>query len=225
MCNFCGVSEETLLHMFWDCAKVQSFWKLFIDWLHRNVVHCMNINLSKKLILFGRVANIVTDKVFDLLILCAKYHIFTCKMNKKTPHFQTFLKTMNQTFECERYNAMICNAAGKFHKNWRLYSHAFIRSGWDKQLGYIHASHYPIYVYMLNPNTPPTPPALSFMSLCVVYVLYNIVKCKKQIKKKKRKKDAVTWLCYFRRRSKRIMCSADFSRYDCAPSFTFLFQS
>ena len=124
-CTFCKLEEETLVHLFWDCNETQAFWNLFADWLHANFAHCSNLRLSKQLILFGFQTNVHTDKIIDLFILLAKYHIFTCKIKESTPNMRIFERIVKQRFVIERFNATLDNNTGKFNMLWRLYKPFF----------------------------------------------------------------------------------------------------
>ena len=42
-CDFCKDDEETFLHMFWECPKVQDLWLEVQDYLHKHFEHCTNI--------------------------------------------------------------------------------------------------------------------------------------------------------------------------------------
>jgi hypothetical protein len=123
---FCGLEEETLEHLFWDCTKSQNFWSTFHAWLLDNFVHCnINIRLSKQLVICGYQENSVTDKTFDRFILMAKYHIYTSKIKAMCPHFQVFLRTLKQRYIIEKHNAYINNKNTVFDRNWLLYKQFF----------------------------------------------------------------------------------------------------
>ena len=49
-CDFCKDDEETFLHMFWECPKVQDLWLEVQDYLHKHFEHCTNITFWKELI-------------------------------------------------------------------------------------------------------------------------------------------------------------------------------
>ena len=81
-CTFCEADGGTLEHMFWDCAKTQVFWLDFVGWFCINFSHCRQFRLSKELVIFGsNNSNVHTDKILDLFILLAKYHIFHAEIN------------------------------------------------------------------------------------------------------------------------------------------------
>ena len=102
-CAFCKDDEETILHMFWNCPKVQDYWLEVQGWLHKYFQHCTNDTFSKELIILGVRANLVTDRIIDLCILIAKYHIFTSILQgTTTPHLNAFVQNMKNRFEVEK---------------------------------------------------------------------------------------------------------------------------
>ena len=50
VCVFCKDAEETLLHMFWDCPKIQNYWFDVQGWLHTSFTHCTDIIFSELLV-------------------------------------------------------------------------------------------------------------------------------------------------------------------------------
>jgi hypothetical protein len=124
-CTFCEVEEGTLEHLFWDCIKTQVFWSNWIDWLHTNFPHCSNLRLSKEFVIFGCESNLHTDRIIDLFILLAKYHIFQAKTNNSAPLIQVFLRTVKQRFAVEKYNAVMNINTFDFRREWTLYNHFF----------------------------------------------------------------------------------------------------
>jgi hypothetical protein len=119
------MDEETIEHLFWDCEKTHNFWMTFHTWLLDNFLHCANVRLSKQLILCGYQENNTSDKIFDLFLLMAKYHIYTSKIQAVCPHFSVFLRTLKQRFTIEKYNAYLNNKDIIFNRNWGLYKKMF----------------------------------------------------------------------------------------------------
>ena len=59
MCDFCSHEEETLLHLFWECPAVQSFWSDVSALISRDI----QVELNMPLILFGLDQNVQADSV------------------------------------------------------------------------------------------------------------------------------------------------------------------
>ena len=43
VCIFCKRSEETWMHLFWDCPKIQDYWFDVQGWLQSNLTRCTDI--------------------------------------------------------------------------------------------------------------------------------------------------------------------------------------
>ena len=82
-CSFCGAHSETILHLFWECKFVQSFWKDFSSIINKKCVHSHNFKFTENLIIFGKCNTIYTDTICDLIILIAKSYIYRCKVQNK----------------------------------------------------------------------------------------------------------------------------------------------
>ena len=79
-CTFCGVHSETILHLLWQCDKVQLFWKELCSILNRRCTHARNISFSQNLVIFGQSDQIRTDITCKLIILMAKFYIYRYKI-------------------------------------------------------------------------------------------------------------------------------------------------
>ena len=89
--------EETLLHLFWECPAVQSFWSDVM--ISRDI----QVELNMPLILFCLDQNVQTDRRFDLIILMAEFHIFKSKLQKGGPNFNIFIHSLKQRAVTEKY--------------------------------------------------------------------------------------------------------------------------
>jgi hypothetical protein len=79
LCAFCQNDEETIVHLFWQCRFVDTFWRELEQCLTDKCAHLVNFHFDLKLILFGVHNTIYTDNVIDLLIILAKYFVYKCK--------------------------------------------------------------------------------------------------------------------------------------------------
>ena len=113
-CAFCKDAGETILHMFWECPKVQEFWLEVQGCLHKHFEYCTNVTFSKELIILGVRANLVTDRIIDLCFLIAKYHIFTSKLQGTTLHLNAFVQNIKNRFEVEKYYYIVNSRLNKF---------------------------------------------------------------------------------------------------------------
>ena len=77
-CTLCNLADETILHMFWDCTKIQDYWLNVHNWICTNFRHCNNVIFTRDLSILGSEKNTITDRHLDQLM--GKYHIFTAKL-------------------------------------------------------------------------------------------------------------------------------------------------
>ena len=102
------------------------FWReldrIFIRKLH----HVHNLSLSKELILFGCKDNTVTDKPLDLLILSAKYYVYSCKFSKDIPHAEIFIKRFIYRYKLEKCYNYANATIDKFDTMWLPYKHMLV---------------------------------------------------------------------------------------------------
>ena len=99
MCDFCSHEEETLLHLFWECPAVQSFWSDVSALISRDIQVELNMPFS----LFGLDQNVQTGRVFVLIILMAKFHLFRSKLQKGKPNVNIFIHSLKQRAVIEKY--------------------------------------------------------------------------------------------------------------------------
>ena len=119
LCEFCGSHSETIQHLIWKCSKVKIFWKDLFSILKRRYSHLTNIQPSENLILFGHNINITFDNIFLLIILMAKFYIYTeIKYKKTTLHARIFL---NEVYNRYRIEMHIQKNSQNFEKAWAPY--------------------------------------------------------------------------------------------------------
>ena len=100
VCVFCKGAEGTLLHMFWDCPKIQDYWLDVQGWLQTKFTHCTDIIFPKELVSFVSKVKMVTDRILDLCILIAKYNSFTSKMHGTSPRLNAFIRYLKSMYSC-----------------------------------------------------------------------------------------------------------------------------
>ena len=84
LCSFCNQHEETLSHLFWDCALVSNF---ILDVEQR--VLGQQFSLSKQDLFFGY--NFCQNHPYNFLIFNIKYYIYRKRMSGETPKCVEFL--------------------------------------------------------------------------------------------------------------------------------------
>ena len=110
--------------MFWECDVIQQFWHSVEEWLHDNFIHCGNVCFSKELVIAGVAENVRTDRIFDLLLIIAKYHIFVSKIKNTNPNLNLFINQMKNMYQDEKYYCSV-NHSWKKIADWMLYQSFF----------------------------------------------------------------------------------------------------
>ena len=124
-CTFCQNEEETIVHFFWHCPIVNQFWKDLLQNLINTCDHIHNLTLTLELVLFGTKENVVTDSVFDYILLLAKQYIYSCKWKetREVPNVLVFKRLLRIRYKIEKYRHTnnSNNNQNKFDVNWFPY--------------------------------------------------------------------------------------------------------
>ena len=72
-------------------------------------------------LLFGHDSQIKSDSTFDLIILHAKFYIYTCKIIKNIPQLHLFKQYFKNTFDVDKYNAILTMSYDKIAAEWLYY--------------------------------------------------------------------------------------------------------
>ena len=120
-CALCNHADETILHRFWDCPKIQDYLLDVQNWICTNFTRCNLVIFTRDLIILGSEQNTITDIFLDLFILIGKYHIFTKKFQGNVPHVNTLIIKIKQRFLAEKYYYTVNNLYSKFTNKWLLY--------------------------------------------------------------------------------------------------------
>ena len=87
VCNLCHLSKDSIDHMFWKCLHAQYFWDKLVKWIKEKCANTSHIRLTESLALLGHDEKKIIDDAFYFILLFAKYHIFTCKLEKKASRY------------------------------------------------------------------------------------------------------------------------------------------
>ena len=121
-CTFCTRETESLKHLFWECGCIQTFWTDFKNFLiAKNII--LPCCLNDKTIMFGCIK---PDRVFNLILLKAKYFIYTKRLEGLIPIFEIFKTVLKSYYQLEKYNAVKNGNMVKFDKEWNTYNTLFL---------------------------------------------------------------------------------------------------
>ena len=97
---------------------MKTFWKQLEDEIKNKCSLVKIKDIPKSVILFGCAPNFVSNSIFDMLIVLAKFYIYRQKVQDKLPYFKSFLKDLKYEYTCEKYNATIRSTEHKFKQKW-----------------------------------------------------------------------------------------------------------
>ena len=102
LCTFCHKYSETILHLFWSCEKVSSFFDSLSTLINRRCQHVHNFHFDRDLVLFGQSQSIYTDNICNLMIMMAKFFIYRNKVNKSPLNLNAFITEFYQRYSAEK---------------------------------------------------------------------------------------------------------------------------
>ena len=109
--------KETLsTHLLEMCVR-----KVFLGTLNTGSSNARTVTLNENFVLFGHDSQIKSDSTFDLIILRAKFYIYTCKINKNIPQLHLFKQYLKNTFDVDKYNAILTMSYDKIAAEWLYY--------------------------------------------------------------------------------------------------------
>ena len=103
---------------------MKEFWISVQAWININFLHCQSFVLSKELVLMGVKRGVFTDRIVDLMVLLAKYHIFCSKLQETKPFLNVFLFNLRAVYSAEKYRAKV-DISSRHFDDWLPYQHCF----------------------------------------------------------------------------------------------------
>lgn len=104
---------ETMEHLFYQCPKSKRFWETFISWYE--AMTDTEIQLTLETISFCNHEN----NLVNTLIILAKYHIHSRRIQGRLPNIYILKDTIYETIKIERKNALLTKRYKPFIKKWK----------------------------------------------------------------------------------------------------------
>ena len=99
-CTFCDLETKSLLHLFWECKFIQTFWKELESWLSTKLqtpIACSKLNcLGIKKI------DQDNSNTFYHILLLGKYFIYLCKLKSVLPKMSALKNKLQQVQSMEK---------------------------------------------------------------------------------------------------------------------------
>ena len=115
MCHFCGICQETIIHLLWECEEVKKLWKKVEGYIvHRFHVHpCM----TARNILFNSIVN-KSRNVVNFICLIVKQFIYKQKCLNEQLHFPLVKDVIKSTENIEKYIAIKNGKLSLHQRKW-----------------------------------------------------------------------------------------------------------
>ncbi len=117
-CTFCGLEQETIIHLFWDCAATTDIWNKLAVWIKNKANR--NIKFSTKNVLFCTAGQKTSDFINTLCLITTQY-LYSCRCLKKMPNFSCLKEKIYDIHNTEKYIAISKNKVGKHTKKWNSF--------------------------------------------------------------------------------------------------------
>ena len=112
-CTFCD-EKDSVEHFLWQCYFTRRFWRL----LENLISTSCDIKITANLVLFGIDSTVITDNIFDLIILLAKQYLYRCKFEQSVPLVSVIKKQLKLRHKLEEYNSKITFQENTFNARW-----------------------------------------------------------------------------------------------------------
>ena len=118
LCTFCQSSNESIIHLFWQCQMTQNFIKSVIAWLSTYDIDC---HISEKYFILGWQEEQSYSKVLNFIILYAKYYIYLTRCKEQPLSLLVFKYKLKFMFKVHKQIAYTEEKHETFLKEWSQY--------------------------------------------------------------------------------------------------------
>ena len=103
-CSFCTNHPRNLIHLFWNCTIVATFWENLTE--KPKQVNLMTIGYSKHIAIYLGLRPDTSKFSLQLnfYFLLARYYIWSCRVNEKIPLLTTSFASLKSQFRIESNN-------------------------------------------------------------------------------------------------------------------------
>ena len=121
ICDKCNKLDD-IVHYFSECTECQPFWNTLNTWW--NTIHNSNIKFTKKEIMVGLTSKYQYKDTVNAIILLAKWHIFSEKLENNVPPFYKLLCSLKFHLKIEKLIYSQKEKAQDFNKIWSVIKQA-----------------------------------------------------------------------------------------------------
>ena len=100
-CTFCKETPETLIHLFWSCEKISSFWNDVTEWLRKSHLISEDFTMENTIALGLRPDTSKFALQINYCLLLARYQIWLAKTKAKLSSLLQYLHLLKSRYEVE----------------------------------------------------------------------------------------------------------------------------
>jgi hypothetical protein len=119
-CEFCHLFSEDLMHLFWLCKHVQTFWDTVINWIFLKTN--LRLQINAQTIILGNPNFSKKDNIINLILLIAKQYIYKSKCKSQQLTLTGFQNSLNMYYYIDKYISGINNRAIQFKEKWNIWT-------------------------------------------------------------------------------------------------------
>ena len=119
LCTFCGMEDETIVHIFTRCKKVIDIWKLLSRWLKHFCF--IDFETEEYAIVFNRYRDSF-PKLVNTILLIVKQYIYAAKCQKRELKFTEIIGKIQEYKMLEKVNAIKNQKLEEHNAKWSIYN-------------------------------------------------------------------------------------------------------
>ena len=118
LCTFCKEYRETILHLFFECEKVTTLWKLLYKWLY--YFSFIELPLESSVIILNSYKGVFEGLVNTIILIC-KYYIYVQRCYDRELGFPALIGDIAKYKKVEKDIARNSGKLARHHKKWPMY--------------------------------------------------------------------------------------------------------
>jgi len=115
-CRLCKRDEESILHLFVECAKTSKLWHEIKYWVNATVN--VQLNLTPIYILLGHINSDSMQIPINAILMTVKYYIFRCAVQNKELDIFVCQKQLKTMYREQKSLSLKMNQLPNFRKKW-----------------------------------------------------------------------------------------------------------
>jgi hypothetical protein len=122
ICTFCKDKEESLVHVLWECEKVQELIQEFESWVDSKSV---SLNFNKKSFLLGLTSNTLTNLVYNNILILIKFYIYKTRCENGNLAIVSLKSFLLKEYEVQKFIQTKNGKFNEFINSWRCVLNLF----------------------------------------------------------------------------------------------------